>query len=449
MTHSLRLILVTMQLFACVTIQTNAQIYYDYSSTRDTDVLTYQSNFGVSLVDPRSLSQQFYPGLIYPRNEGHSYVFASGVWIGGLTYKPDEQHLGKFPNVLKTFDLLLGTSMCVPGDYSNGNRYREDLRGLYLPIRNSNSENESLEVSFHDGDLRQYPNFVDPNRPDTTYWLNRCMPLGFQFRQHLTTWKSSLFSNCAMVSTECVYNGAVVLDSVYVAGAVSVAIGRADDVLQAFKHDTCWTIDMHDGNPIVVCGDAETDTEQYGRIGVCEIQQGNASRKSIVKILDYSSIESIDHYYNYRLISSDTPPDAFLAGDRFILYSKFIGTVNPGDRLNLTMAFVMTTTNDKNPDSLIASRIESLRELVTSVDDHGERSNRIIGLVVDKSGHIDLSDYFGFVSTDVELYSAIGTVMNVQLVNGIAILDDVSNGLYYVISRGHHFSKCVPLVVAR
>ena len=429
-------------------ITVTAQFVFDFDSLNTTPVLTYQSNFGPSTINPSSIDSELKSGMVFPRSDGHSYVFASGVWIGGLTYNPDEPQLGKWPVVLKSYDLLTGRYMCVPGEYENGNQYRQDLAEQYKPKRKVESDYEELSVSFHDGDLRVYPNFADPNNPDSTYWLARNMPLGFQFNQVLRGWNSGQLTNCLTIETHCKYVGDIVLDSVFVAGAVSVAIGPSNNTLEAFKDDTCWL--SSDDPSSIICANSNSDPKGYGRLGVCEVSKQNETRPSVIRILDYSSIGHVDMYNNYRLMSKESNGDESLAGDRFLIYSKFIGEVSPGDEFSFKIGYVLTTDQDENSDSIIVSKMQALREINTSIDELPKAaSNSRSGFIVYNDALVNLTSKIGRYTGSLMICSQLGTTSILQVDNGYADISSLPSGIYYLIQSSSTQECGVSMMILR
>ncbi|MBK7034512.1 MAG: hypothetical protein IPH49_14895 [Ignavibacteria bacterium] len=123
---------------------------FDLAWTTLGNVEMAQSNYGMCGFDPSGGK----PGLFYPRTNGWQYLFASGIWLGGLVRVDEDLR----PRVIPTYVLTTGTGSAVPGELRNGRQVRPDLAEQYQLHRRIENGVEELSSRYHMGDTTRYEN---------------------------------------------------------------------------------------------------------------------------------------------------------------------------------------------------------------------------------------------------------------------------------------------------
>lgn len=414
-----------------------AQVVIDSDSTYSTSIKTYFLNDGSYFRHPTDYMKS---GLECPREGGDGFVFGAGFWIG-VQFTDDFDIPRK--RVLQTYNPIWGESMCVPGNYKDGNLFRPDLQALYAVKHQQSASHEALSSTFHDGDLRQYPQHLDTNS-----WRSMGMPLGFQFDQRMKVWSGSELDNTVAVETTVRYIGERKLDSVYFCSVTDVAIGQIENAIFADTGDVCVIQDKDQQYPFIVASSAMEGERRFGTLGIGLVSVDPLRRLDGIRIIGGDMVGN-SHDSNYELMSGGILDDILPPGDKVALLSVLVGDLVKGDSFKITIGYVVAPHDVPQPAIEIRNKLNQLRSQLTAIAEHFEPTehNRINSQVV-YGNSFHLPDEFCTV-TNVTIVSTLGEKNDVKAHQGLVDLTGLPNGSYLICLSNQQTQLFMKLIIVR
>lgn len=424
--------------FASSLLESSGQINFNVDSSLSTRAKVYQWNNGMNLLSDKELEA----GLVFPRDSLHGFVVGSGVWIGAKLKFDNNSTL--VPRVLKTYDPVVSASMCIPGNYVNGNRYRPDLSDSFTIKRTITDGVESLYSSFHDGDLRFYPFGLD-----SSIWKAYGFPLGFQFYQEMTVMDVAKDVFVTLVNTKVSHVGAAVLDSVFIGYITDVAIGPGDRADVADANDYCVVSDKETNVPFAILGDSSDSGSEYGSIGIAVLYNSLGRQTHTIQVIKRSMIDSIDmHVYNYRYLSSGIQDDTLETGDKVVIHSVDVGQLLQGDTFAFTMIFVVTTSKTIDARAVIRETIEMVRYQHTGIREiESNLGNPDIMVVL--NDQVDVSKTCLAQYDQLNAMSVLGEIISLRCNNGILGVRNLASGMYTILATNKWSGCSITMLVTR
>lgn len=416
-----------------------AQAVIDSDSTYNTIVKTYFSNNGTYFHNPTINTKS---GLEFPRVGGDGYVFGAGFWIGARFV--DEFDFRR-TRVLKTYNPISGESMCVPGSYKDGNRFRPDLREQYTVKHEENIDHEVLSSTFHDGDLRAYPGHIDTNS-----YRVLGMPLGFEFKQRIKAWSNIDLANCVTVETTVRYIGEKALDSVYFCSVADIAIGQSENAMYADTGDFCVIEDKDGSYPFIVSSSDPEGARRFGTLGIGLVSVDPVRKVDGIQIIRADMVDDGNlHSVNYAFMSGGILDDPLPHGDKVVLLSVLIGDVVKGDSFKITVGYVVAPQDVLEPTGEIRNKLNQLRDQLTTIDERQEQSNqsRVYSQIV-QGNMLYLPSEFAEL-TRVTLISTLAERYEVEARQGAVELTGLPPGFYVIVDSKQQTQLLMKLIIIR